>query len=128
MLLLKNNNRMKQIQIIGNLGQNSKVANGSNGRELTTFSVAVSNRQNTTTWFSVCMRRNDKLDPYLVKGTKVFVQGDLEPVLYNGGIQLNVFAERVELAGGGTMVTPQESTPSEQSTQTHDTSKGDGPW
>ena len=119
---------MKQIQIIGNLGQNSKVANGSNGRELTTFSVAVSNRQNTTTWYSVCMRRNDKLDPYLVKGTKVFVQGDLEPVLYNGGIQLNVFAERVELAGGGTMVTPNENTHSEQATQTQDTGKDDMTW
>lgn len=71
---------MKQIQIIGNIGKDAEVKKFGD-TEYTTFTVAVTEKvkeETVTTWFD-CLKygTNDKLRPYLLKGSKVFVQGNL---------------------------------------------------
>ena len=69
---------MKQITLIGNLGQDAQTVNTENG-EIIIFSVAVNSKnQNVeqTDWFSCSMKQTKVLE-YLKKGTKVYIQGDL---------------------------------------------------
>lgn len=98
---------------LGNLADNAREYN-SNGAEFCSFRAA-SNRnvkdQTTgqvktyTTWVSVIMRNNYKnLMPYLVKGTKVFVEGSISTSIYQGRdgisrVDITINANRVELAG-----------------------------
>jgi single-stranded DNA-binding protein len=75
---------MKQIQIIGNIGQDATI-HESNGSKFTRFSVAVSKKykdingveHNVTDWFT-CFKNPSKTDEFLLKGTQVFLQGDLD--------------------------------------------------
>lgn len=92
---------MKIVSLIGNIGNPAQVRVTSEGKELVSFSVATTNRDKSTTWFSIVGRNSEKLLPYLSKGRQVFVQGDLEASLYKGNIDLSVFAERIELCGKG---------------------------
>lgn len=89
---------MKQITIIGNLGANAVRRTASDGRELMTFSVAVS-AASTTTWFNCVGSFREKIFPYLVKGQCVCVVGDLSASLYKQNIDLTVNIDRLELCG-----------------------------
>lgn len=90
---------MKCITIVGNLGANAVRRMTSDGRELMTFSVAVSERKDETIWFNVVTSLREKLFPYLLKGQCVSVIGDLSVGTYNNKPDLTVNADRIELCG-----------------------------
>ena len=104
---------MLRIDIIGNLGGDA-VTKTLNGKPTTTFSVATTeryndskgNRQERVTWFSCMYRGSDKVLPYLKKGTKVFVRGNLRMSLYeyNGqpAISADVSVRELELISNRT--------------------------
>lgn len=90
---------MKQITIIGNLGANAIRRMTSDGRELMTFNVAVSQRDGDPVWFNCVGALREKVLPYLVKGQCVCVTGDLQAGVYNNKIDLTINIDRVELCG-----------------------------
>lgn len=90
---------MKQIQVIGNIGREPEVKRTSDGKEIVTFSVAVSAGENATLWFNVVARNVAKVMQYLTKGRQIFAQGDLSLKLYNGQIDCTIFADKVQLCG-----------------------------
>lgn len=105
---------MKQILVLGNIGNPAQLRVTADGKQLVTFSIAVNNRDKSTTWFSIVGRASEQLLPYLSKGRQVFVMGDLEVKLYNGNIDLSVFADRIELCGKGDNDTQEAHAPTPQ--------------
>ena len=103
---------MQQIQIIGNLGEDCQVREF-NGRKFIAFRVACSEKMQTaeglkeiTTWYSCTFNRMDSgVLQYLVKGTKVFVQGRPAYRLYDSAtfhckmIDVSIFVDVVQLCG-----------------------------
>ena len=90
---------MKSITIIGNIGANAIVRTASDGRQLMSFSVAVSRKDKPTTWFGVVSPLRENLIGYLVKGQCVCVIGDLDAKVYKDTPDLTVNADRIELCG-----------------------------
>lgn len=90
---------MKCITIIGNIGANAVRRSTSDGRELMSFSVAVNDRNNTTTWFNCVGALREKQFDFLTKGQNVAVTGDLSVGVYNGRPDLTVNIDRLELCG-----------------------------
>lgn len=104
---------MQQIQIIGNLGEDCQVREF-NGRKFIAFRVACSDKVQTaegpkevTTWYSCTFGRMDSgVIQYLVKGTKVFVQGRPSYKMYDSAtfhckmIDVSIFVDVVQLCGG----------------------------
>lgn len=105
---------MKTIMICGNLGANAVRRTASDGRELMTFSVAVSAGNDSTMWFNCIGSFREKLFPYLVKGQNVAVVGDLSVSLYKDRIDLTVDVNRIELSG---RAPEQPQTPTTNSSQ-----------
>lgn len=106
---------MIKLEIIGNLGADAEVK-VYNGNKFVSFRVAHTDKwvdQNTgvistqTTWVS-CSLNGDGggLTPYLKKGTKVFVRGTPNFVVYSSPkthkmeTGVNLFVREVELCGG----------------------------
>lgn len=105
---------MLKLQIIGNLGQNAALKETASGR-FVSFNVAHTDKRTDTaigemiertTWVS-CTINGDggRLFPYLTKGTKVYILGDLSMREYTGqdGLKhtgLNCFVREIELCGG----------------------------
>lgn len=103
---------MQQIQIIGNLGEDAQVREYGN-RKFLSFRVACSERvregtetRDVTTWYSCTFNRVDSgIQPYLVKGQRVFVQGLPTYAIYDSAtfrckmIDVRVFADKVQLCG-----------------------------
>ena len=108
---------MESITIIGNVGQPA-VIQIANGKEFISFSVAVNKyrkvwekdennkghevKKQSTNWYSVSLPIGMKnLVPFLVKGTKVYVQGSFSAKMYNSKqgweISLNIYGDKVEL-------------------------------
>jgi single-strand DNA-binding protein len=100
----KTKHKMKQLTIIGNIGFDA-VIKENNGNKFCEFSVAVNERfkkadgtqVETTDWIN-CSYRNIALTPYLRKGDKVMVQGNMKINVYQdknknykAGVNLNVF-------------------------------------
>lgn len=89
---------MLKIDAIGNIGQDARVRTGNEGRQFLSFSLGVSKPDKTTLWLSVLMPYKAGLQPYLVKGAKVFVRGDADFAIYQGkAVDVTVFAKEVEL-------------------------------
>lgn len=101
---------MKSITIIGNLGANAVLRTASDGRELMTFNVAVSQPKADPVWFNCIGSMREKVFPYLEKGQCVCVIGDLQASDYNGRIDLQVSIDRLELCGAK----PEEKTQVEE--------------
>ena len=79
-----------------------------NGKNYAKFSLAVSEGKDKTTWYD-CLKLDDnnKLTPYLVKGTKLILSGTLRPSAWvnkegNANVNLNLWVESLEFLGGGT--------------------------
>lgn len=103
---------MQQIQIIGNLGEDCQVREF-NGRKFVAFRVACSEKMQSadgpkeiTTWYSCTYNKMDSgVLQYLVKGTKVFVQGRPAYRLYDSAtfhckmIDVSIFVDLVQLCG-----------------------------
>lgn len=96
---------MKQVTIAGNIGKDATNRQAGSGN-VTGFSVAVEDRtgkEKKTIWFDVAIwgDRGTKLSPYLTKGTRVAVAGDLGIRMHEGKAYLTVRADQVTLMGGG---------------------------
>lgn len=90
---------MKQVQIIGNVGAKPVQRTSASGKVFYTFSVAVSNGDNGTLWFSCVINGDPKVVQYLDKGRQVYVQGDLQLALYKGNIDASVYVNTIQLCG-----------------------------
>ena len=96
---------MKQVIIAGNIGKGAETRTTQGGDKVTGFSVAVEDRngrEKTTIWFDVTIwgARGEKLAPYLTKGGKVTVAGDLGRREHDGKTYLTVRADQITLQGG----------------------------
>lgn len=103
---------MQQIQIIGNLGEDCQTREF-NGRKFVAFRVACSEKiqsaegpKEVTTWYSCTFNKMDSgVLQYLVKGTKVFVQGRPTYRIYDSAtfhckmIDVSIFVDVVQLCG-----------------------------
>lgn len=69
----------QRIIIIGNLGKDPEMKYTTDGKAVTTFSVAASNRKDETAWFRVSTwdKQAETCNQYLHKGSKVLVEGAL---------------------------------------------------
>lgn len=70
-----------KLTIVGNLGKDPDMRFTTDGKAVTTFSVAASNRKDETTWFRVSTwdKQAETCNQYLHKGSKVLVEGRLKP-------------------------------------------------
>ena len=108
---------MKQMTIIGNIGSNAVRRTTADGRDLMTFSVAVSRRDADPVWFNCVGNFREPLFPFLVKGQSVCVIGDLSLAVYNGRPDATVNIDRIELVGRKPedTVSPSQPSPAPQS-------------
>ena len=69
-----------KLTIVGNLGNEPTMKYTTDGKAVTTFSVAASNRKDETVWFRVSVWGNqaETCNQYLRKGSKVLVEGALK--------------------------------------------------
>ena len=69
-----------KLTIVGNLGNEPTMKYTTDGKAVTTFSVAASNRKDETTWFRVTTwdKQAETCNQYLHKGSKVLVEGALK--------------------------------------------------
>jgi len=111
---------MKQIQIIGHLGKDAEVKKFGD-TDYTSFSIAVTEKvknEDVTTWFD-CLKygANDNLRPYLLKGVKVFIQGNFNAKTSEKDgktyLNLNVNVDKLQLIGSKSDV--QTEPPAQQS-------------
>jgi len=102
---------MNKIIFSGNLGKDSDLTMAKNtGKAILKFSVAVAKgykKEDGTNWFNCVMfgERTEKLAQYLVKGTKVIIEGSLQLGSYEGndGVKhytTDIFVNNVEMLGG----------------------------
>lgn len=96
---------MKSITIAGNIGKDAETRRTQNGDAVTSWTVAVEDRQGqtkTTIWFDCSLwgKRGESLAPYLTKGGKVAVSGEMSTREHNGKTYITVRAEQVTLLGG----------------------------
>lgn len=102
---------MLTIQLIGNLGADAQIRESS-GRRFLSMNIAHAekyiqngNQVTKTQWVSVAVNHySEKLLPYLVKGTKVYVCGKLNTSIWFDSnkmpnVSLNVMADMLELCG-----------------------------
>lgn len=70
-----------EIEFIGNLGKDPEMRYTPDGKAVTSFSVASSNRKDETAWFNVTAweKLAETCNQFLHKGSKVFVKGTLKP-------------------------------------------------
>lgn len=96
---------MKAITIAGNIGKDAEVRSTTNGDKVTSWTVAVPDRttnEKGTMWFDCTLwgKRGESLAPYLTKGGKVSVSGELSTREHNGKTYLTIRADQVTLLGG----------------------------
>ena len=97
---------MKTITIAGNVGRDAAVRSTQGGDKVTSWSVAVEERQGRekrTIWFDCSLwgKRGEALSQYLTKGSKIAVAGELSTREHDGKTYLTVRADQVTLLGGG---------------------------
>lgn len=70
-----------KLTIVGNLGSDPIMKYTPDGKAVTTFSVAASNKKDETVWFRVSTweKQAEVCNQYLHKGSKVLVEGRLNP-------------------------------------------------
>lgn len=96
-------------QVIGNLGSDAVVKEISSKRVIT-FSVAHTDKNEAspvaeqTIWISVVCSAENKLLPYLTKGTKVYVSGRTRAKIYKdkyneSQLSITLYASEVVLCG-----------------------------
>lgn len=133
---------MLKVEIIGNIGNDAEIKEFG-GKKYVSFSVAHTeyqkdeqgNRTDLTTWCSVLWNgEGGGLLPYLKRGSKVFVRGNLKVKMYadrNGNQQaaINVSASEVQLCGmRGEAGNTQGGTPPAQSAPNPNDSPDDLPF
>lgn len=96
---------MKTIIIAGNVGKDAATRDA-NGTPVTSWSVAVEERNGQdkrTIWFDCSMwgTRGEKVGPYIRKGGRVAVAGELSTREYEGKTYLTVRVDQLTLLGDG---------------------------
>lgn len=96
---------MQTITISGNIGKDAEIRRAGNDN-VCSFSVGVQQGwgdKKATNWFRCNMwgKRGDTLQPYLLKGTKVVIQGELTIGEYQGKPQFDVRVNEVEMMSKG---------------------------
>lgn len=97
---------MKNLTIAGNVGKDAVTRTTQGGDSVTGWSVAVEERHGQdkrTLWFDCTLwgKRGSARAPYLTKGTRVAVAGELSTREYEGKTYLTLRADQVTLLGGG---------------------------
>lgn len=104
---------MKQITIAGNIGKDAEVRQTQGGKTVTGWTVAVDDgwgENKTTMWFDCSWwgQRGEKVAPYVRKGGKITVNGELKKREHEGKTYLTVDVNDVTLqsksdgqSGGG---------------------------
>jgi single-strand DNA-binding protein len=92
---------MQVISISGRCGADSKLIDTKNGDSILSLNVAVDQRngdEKTTNWYrcSIWGKRAKTLAPYILKGTRVFIVGEMTIGEYEGKQQLNVRVNDIE--------------------------------
>jgi len=90
---------MLQITIIGNIGKDAEIKE-IGGKNYVKFSVAHSEgKDKPTTWVTALVFANnpEKLSGLFRKGAVVFVQGRLTTSVYEGKVQLSVWADQFKI-------------------------------
>lgn len=96
---------MEQLTIIGSVGRAEKKK--FNDAEFIEFSVAVNQKKKDgsviTNWYN-CITRQVKLEPFIFKGKKVYVQGLPSVKAFirssgEAGAEITLFANNIELLG-----------------------------
>ena len=102
---------MFKCSLIGNLGKDAEIISTTKGRSFVSFPVAHTRyffkdgvRQCETIWIDVNVNYDiSNTMPYLLKGTKVFVYGELVPKIYQTAkgaiLNLKMFCDDLELCG-----------------------------
>jgi single-strand DNA-binding protein len=114
---------MNKVMFSGNLGADAEVRNFENGNNVVSFSIAHTKKgfkkkdgteiPDKTTWMRVNKFNAAGLAPYLTKGTRVEVFGELEVREYDGKTYTSIVAHEIELGGiKQSDQTPTVSTPS----------------
>jgi len=69
-----------KLTIVGNLGKDPDMRFTTDGKAVTTFSVAASNRKDETVWYRITTwdKQAETCNQYLHKGSKVLVEGALK--------------------------------------------------
>ena len=69
-----------KLTIVGNLGKEPELKYTTDGKAVTTFSVAASNRKDETVWYRITTwdKQAETCNQYLHKGSKVLVEGALK--------------------------------------------------
>ena len=69
-----------KLTIVGNLGKDPEMKYTTDGKAVTTFSVAASNRKDETVWYRITTwdKQAETCNQYLHKGSKVLVEGALK--------------------------------------------------
>ena len=121
---------MRKVNVIGHIG-NDATLNTVNGKQVINFNVAVSekwkdqqgNAKEQTTWFS-CSWWSERtaIQPYLKKGTQVFVEGKIGSKIYNDQqqrptSQLTIEVSMVQLLGNANNNSQQQSQPTPASSE-----------
>lgn len=89
---------MLLVSLIGNLGKDAETVSGNNNREFTKLAIGVNQgKDKGTVWVDCLLPTNPNLTPYLVKGTKVFVQGRCDINMSRNYLNVNVFADQLQL-------------------------------
>ena len=96
---------MKNITIAGGITRDAVLRQTQNGDDVLGWSVAVDERngqEKRTLYFDCSLwgKRGQSLAPYLTKGSRVAVSGDLSTREHNGKTYLTVRASEVTLLGG----------------------------
>lgn len=96
---------MKTITVAGSIGKDAVVRSTQSGEKVTGWPVAVEERvgqDKRTIWFDCTLwgKRGESLAPYLTKGGKVAVSGELSTREHDGKTYLTVRADQVTLLGG----------------------------
>lgn len=95
---------MKQAIVAGNITRDAVQRRTQGGDPVTSFSVAVNDQRTKEPVFFDCSLwgvRGDKVAPYLKKGTKVTVCGDLGRREHEGKTYLTINVSELTLMGGG---------------------------
>lgn len=96
----------QNIAIVGRLGRDPETKFTEQGTQITTFSVACNNRDETTTWFNVSAfaKLGEICANYLTKGKQVFIAGDLHIRQYEKkdgtpGVSYDIRANSMQMLG-----------------------------
>lgn len=106
--------------IIGNLGRDVELVTSKTGNELMKLAVGVSQgKDKKPLWVDVLMRNRPNLYNYLVKGQQILIMGSCDISTDRNYLNVNVFADNLQLIGGTPEQAKQTTDPEPEQTWEH---------